>query len=87
MFLIDGFPRNEDNVKGWNKVMANFCDVKFIFQLDCDEQVMIDRIMKRASMSAQARNDGYIDTLKKRLKTFHELSMPIVELYEKEGKV
>ena len=86
-FLIDGFPRNEDNYQGWNKVMGSFCDVKFVLFLDCEEQAMIDRINKRAAESAEVRNDDNIEVLKKRFKTFREQSMPIVEIYEKEGKV
>lgn len=87
-FLIDGFPRNEDNYAGWNKVMGDSCDVKFILFLDCEEQAMIDRINKRAAESgAEVRNDDNIDVLKKRFKTFRDQSLPIVDIYEKQGKV
>ena len=87
-FLIDGFPRNQDNYEGWNKVMGDYCDVKFVLFLDCEEQAMIDRINKRASESgAQVRNDDNIEVLKKRFQTFREQSMPIVQIYEKQSKV
>lgn len=87
-FLIDGFPRNENNLQGWNDIMGEYCDVKFVLFLECDEQIMIDRINKRAAESGAAvRNDDNIDVLKKRFKTFREQSMPIVESFEKVGKV
>lgn len=38
-FLIDGFPRNEDNLQGWNKVMDGKADVKFVLFFDCDSEV------------------------------------------------
>lgn len=38
-FLIDGFPRNEDNLQGWNKVMDNSADVKFVLFFDCSIEV------------------------------------------------
>lgn len=38
-FLIDGFPRNEDNLQGWNTVMDGKADVKFVLFFDCDNQV------------------------------------------------
>lgn len=29
-FLIDGFPRNEDNLQGWNKQMSDKVNLKFV---------------------------------------------------------
>lgn len=38
-FLIDGFPRNEDNLQGWNTVMEDKADVKFVLFFDCSNEV------------------------------------------------
>lgn len=38
-FLIDGFPRNEDNLQGWIKVMDGKADVKFVLFFDCSNEV------------------------------------------------
>lgn len=38
-FLIDGFPRNEDNLQGWNKAMDGKADVKFVLFFDCNNEV------------------------------------------------
>lgn len=38
-FLIDGFPRNEDNLQGWSSVMDGKADVKFVLFFDCDNEV------------------------------------------------
>lgn len=38
-FLIDGFPRNEDNLQGWNTVMDGKADVKFVLFFDCCNEV------------------------------------------------
>lgn len=46
-FLIDGFPRNQDNVDGWNRVLASEADVKFVLFLECSQDKMIERIQKR----------------------------------------
>ena len=46
-FLIDGFPRNEENQEGWVKHMGNEVDMKFVLFLECSEENMIDRINKR----------------------------------------
>ena len=38
-FLIDGFPRNEDNLQGWNRVMEGKADVKCVLFFECSEDV------------------------------------------------
>ena len=84
MFLIDGFPRNQDNYEGWQKVMGELVEVPFILFMDANEQTMVDRIMERSKVSG--RNDDNVETLKKRFNTFKDETMPIVEMYEKNGK-
>ena len=38
-FLIDGFPRNEDNLQGWNRAMEGKADVKCVLFFECTEDV------------------------------------------------
>lgn len=38
-FLIDGFPRNEDNLRGWNHVMDGQANVQFVLFFDCGTEV------------------------------------------------
>ena len=38
-FLIDGFPRNKDNLDGWTTEMGDKTNVRFVLFFDCDEQV------------------------------------------------
>jgi UMP-CMP kinase len=71
--LIDGFPRNEDNVNGWIKVMGGDVDLKFVLFLDCSEDTMIARITKRGEESGEnKRNDDNLDVLQKRFGVFRE---------------
>lgn len=84
-FLIDGFPRNQDNYDGWTRVMGDLVETPFILYFDADEETMINRIMERSKTSG--RNDDTIEVLQKRFNTFKQETMPIVEKYEKEGKV
>ena len=83
-FLIDGFPRNQDNFDGWDRVMGELVEVPFILFLDADEETMINRILERSKTSG--RNDDNIESLKKRFSTFKNETMPIVELYETKGR-
>jgi len=65
VFIIDGFPRNEDNVKGWEKVMGSYADVKFVLWLNCPEDVMEKRLLKRGETSG--RTDDNIESIKKKI--------------------
>lgn len=78
-FLIDGFPRNQDNYDGWDRVCGAIVEVPFILFLDADEDTMIGRILERSKTSG--RNDDNIESLRKRFATFRTETMPIVEFY------
>ncbi|OWF46209.1 UMP-CMP kinase [Mizuhopecten yessoensis] len=38
-FLIDGFPRNKDNLDGWNKEMSEKVNLKTVLFFNCPEDV------------------------------------------------
>ena len=40
-FLIDGFPRNKDNLDGWDKMMTGVVNVMGVLFFDCPEDVCI----------------------------------------------
>jgi UMP-CMP kinase len=81
-FLIDGFPRNEDNLNGWNEIMDSVCDVRFTLFLDCPEQVMQERLLGRD----EGRADDNIESIKKRFVTYMESTMPIIKRFDAMGK-
>lgn len=84
-FLIDGFPRNEDNLQGWNSVMDEKADVKFVLFFDCSNEVCINRCLERGKSSG--RTDDNRESLEKRIQTYLQSTRPIIDLYEKQGKV
>eukprot|EP00745_Piridium_sociabile_P039509 TRINITY_DN74030_c0_g1_i1.p1 TRINITY_DN74030_c0_g1~~TRINITY_DN74030_c0_g1_i1.p1 ORF type:complete len:206 (+),score=36.45 TRINITY_DN74030_c0_g1_i1:139-756(+) len=84
-FLIDGFPRNEDNYKGWNKVFADSVDVEFCLLLDCPENKLEERLLLRAKEGG--RSDDNITTIRKRFKSYLEDTLPIVNHFEKMKKL
>jgi adenylate kinase family enzyme len=43
--LIDGFPRNQDNIDNWNNIIADEVHILGCIYLDCKEEVMKDRIL------------------------------------------
>ena len=61
------------------------CPSRFILFFDCPEEVMQERLLNRGKTSG--RSDDNLESIKKRFKTFEETSMPVVDYYQKEGKV
>lgn len=84
-FLIDGFPRNQDNLQGWNDTMDGKADVKFVLFFDCANEVCIQRCLERGKNSG--RTDDNRESLEKRIQTYLQSTRPIIEQYEKHGKV
>ena len=81
-FLIDGFPRNEDNFRGWSKVMTEeLCVVDSIFYIECPEEECKNRIIERSKTSG--RSDDNLETLAKRFVTFNEITLPVIQNFEK----
>ncbi|KAJ3037547.1 bifunctional uridylate/adenylate kinase [Rhizophlyctis rosea] len=81
-FLIDGFPRQMDQALTFERVV---CPAKLVLFFDCTEEVMLQRLLKRGETSGRA--DDNIESIKKRFKTFVETSMPVVDYFDKQGKV
>ncbi|CAD5173792.1 UMP-CMP kinase 4 isoform X1 [Musa acuminata AAA Group] len=80
-FLIDGFPRNEENRAAFEDLTK--IEPEFILYFDCPEEEMERRLLSRN----QGRVDDNIETIRKRFRVFVESSLPVVEYYELKGKV
>jgi len=84
-FLVDGFPRDMDNLACWNSIMSDIADVQFLLFLDCPNEVMVERLLERGKTSG--RNDDNIDSIKKRLVTYDQSTRPIIEHFRGLGKM
>ncbi len=84
-FLVDGFPRNFNNLEGWQSVMGGHAEVDGVLFYDVSEETLVSRLLKRAETSG--RSDDNIDTILKRLKTYNESTVPVVDYYAKQDKV
>lgn len=81
-FLIDGFPRNEDNLQGWTKQLSDKVEVIFVLFLDCPHDVCLQRCLNRGQLGSNRSDDNEI-SLRKRLVTYTNDTMPIIEHYRK----
>ncbi|CAI0431712.1 unnamed protein product [Linum tenue] len=80
-FLIDGFPRNEENRAAFEAVTK--IEPELVLFFDCPEEEMERRLLSRN----QGREDDNIETIRKRFKVFLDSSLPVVEYYAAKGKV
>ncbi|KAG0203812.1 hypothetical protein BGX28_004053 [Mortierella sp. GBA30] len=81
-FLIDGFPRKMDQALKFEEAVV---PSKFTLYFECPEEVMLKRLMKRGETSGRA--DDNIESITKRFRVFTETSYPVIEHYNKSGKV
>ncbi|XP_068244810.1 UMP-CMP kinase [Palaemon carinicauda] len=85
-FLIDGFPRNQNNLEGWNKQMGEKVNLKFVLFFNCKLEVCTQRCLDRGA-AGSGRSDDNMESLKKRFDTYMNATMPIIEHYEGMGLV
>ncbi|KAK4230626.1 adenylate kinase-domain-containing protein [Podospora fimiseda] len=81
-FLIDGFPRKMDQAFKFEEVV---CPARLVLFYDCPEETMEKRLLERGKTSGRA--DDNAESIRKRFRVFIETSMPVVNHYEKEGRV
>jgi UMP-CMP kinase len=76
-YLVDGFPRNNENLEGWNKIIGNSADLKQVMYIECTKEEMMDRLLKRAKI--QNRPDDNKETIEKRFKNFDSTEFEMVK--------
>lgn len=79
-FLIDGFPRNVDNLQAWKAIMGAYVELLFVLYFDCTEATMRQRVLKRGESSG--RVDDNEEALQKRFLTYTTQSRPVIARYE-----
>ncbi|XP_065175837.1 UMP-CMP kinase-like [Sycon ciliatum] len=79
-FLVDGFPRNEDNLKGWEDHMGEKANVNFCLFFECPEDLCVERAMSRGQSSG--RSDDNPEVFQKRYQTYLKSTMPIVNKFQ-----
>lgn len=86
LFLIDGFPRNFDNLQGWKAEMEESeFQVEGVLFYDCPESVMEERLLERGKTSG--RTDDNAEAIRKRFHTYLESTLPVISYYAALDKV
>eukprot|EP01051_Picozoa_sp_SAG22_P002402 SAG22_NODE_105_length_20045_cov_23.373308_11_plen_378_part_00 len=85
IFLIDGYPRNNDNLEGWMRLMGDKVTLGCVLHFECPFDVLSARIVERGKMSG--RSDDNVETLKNRFAVFNQQTMPVLDYFAKQGLV
>ena len=75
-YLLDGFPRSQENMDVWDKIIGKTAEIKFLLYFECSKETMKARILERGKTSG--RSDDNEEAIEKRLNTFVEQTLPIV---------
>ncbi len=71
--MIDGFPRNKENLDGWLTVFGDSAEIISVLFLECLQENCTARIASRSKNSG--RVDDNLDSLKKRFDIFYKETM------------
>ncbi|KAI5634935.1 adenylate kinase domain-containing protein [Phthorimaea operculella] len=85
-FLIDGFPRNKDNLDGWEREMSDKTKLLFVLFFECSKDICTERCLGRGA-AGSGRSDDNLESLQKRFQTYLNDTMPIIAHYDQQGLV
>ncbi|MFT4548704.1 MAG: UMP-CMP kinase [Verrucomicrobiales bacterium] len=83
-FLLDGFPRSQDNLEAWYEVFGKEAELPKMLYFECPYEVLEKRILGRAKYTG--RSDDNVDSLKLRFDTFKAETLPAVEFFKSQNK-
>ncbi|CAI2380712.1 unnamed protein product [Moneuplotes crassus] len=85
LVVLDGYPRNFENVREFEKQLASSVNLIKVIYIRVSEDVMRGRIMKRAEKEDRDAYDKDSDICNKRISSFFEETLPVIEQYAEEG--
>eukprot|EP01062_Namystynia_karyoxenos_P064097 TRINITY_DN5696_c0_g1_i1.p1 TRINITY_DN5696_c0_g1~~TRINITY_DN5696_c0_g1_i1.p1 ORF type:complete len:283 (+),score=93.35 TRINITY_DN5696_c0_g1_i1:103-849(+) len=81
-FLVDGFPREMGQAMAFER---DVCECAFVLFFSCSDQELERRLLERGKTSG--RTDDNVDSIKKRMATYHTQTQPVVDYYAALGKL
>ena len=81
-FIFDGFPRNLEQAKALDEMLDELnLSLDLVIEIVVKDEVLINRIEKRARESQHVRSDDNEEVLKNRLNVYHESTEKIKPYY------
>lgn len=85
-FILDGFPRTVNQAIALDDMLANMArKIDHVIVLTVDDEVLVQRVQKRAEETGGARADDTEETLRYRLKVYQDQTAPVLPYYENKG--
>lgn len=83
--IFDGFPRTVEQADALKKLLQEKgSDIHAVVGLEVPDDELVDRMLLRGKLTGRA--DDNPDTIKNRLKVYHNQTSPLRDYYKKEGK-
>ena len=87
-FIFDGFPRNLEQAKALDEMLNELkMSLDLVIEIVVNEDILLNRIEKRAQESQNARSDDNEKVLKNRLNVYHQSTEKIKPYYLDQKKL
>lgn len=84
--LMDGFPRTVPQAEAVDRFLAERkARVDLVLLLEVEEEELVKRLLARAAK--EGRSDDNLESIKQRLKVYHDQTAPLVAYYDRQGIV
>lgn len=85
-FILDGTPRNLRQAVALDEFFAqNHLAVDKVILFELSDEITTQRLLKRAQL--EGRTDDSPETIRARLKIYHQDTEPVIDHYEQQGKL
>ena len=82
-FILDGFPRTLNQAIELEGLLEDLkIKIDNVIQFEVDENLLLERINKRALENESSRNDDNSSILKNRIKVYKKDTMPVIDHYK-----
>jgi adenylate kinase len=83
-FILDGFPRTQAQAEALEDLLANLgTPLECCLAITVDEDAVVQRLLKRAEIEDRA--DDNEETIRDRMRVYHEQTAPLLAFYNERG--
>ncbi len=87
-FILDGFPRTLNQAVELDVILKSLnLKIDKVIEINVNEDLLINRIVKRASESKTTRDDDNSEILKNRIIVYNKDTLPVLDYYKSLNKL
>lgn len=84
--ILDGFPRTVAQAEALDAMLTKAGNkIDHVLVLEVNEDILVERIQKRAAETGGERSDDNEETLRSRLAVYNEQTAPVLPFYKEKG--